>query len=1059
MKSSYWNVALWLHPLPWRGPRAGRHRLPEPPRRQRGGRRGWLAIAGVACLLAVLIPLAAKGDTPPAGSNGSVGLVRNDTWIGFYQVPGIDGSVVCGHNGDGSWYPDGPYSAGQVVATAGDGAAVAWLLDHYQATTDPTTAAAIDAINSRYGSNTGGLDDYNIAISAGLGGSIDTLLADGRDNAGPYTVTITGLVTSASGHFDTTYTAAVHVRSANGSPIIGKPVTLAGHGAHLFTSSVTTGRTGDATFQYSIPSSVSSPNFSIDAATTVPVLVRYTYLGPVAPHMPQDVVGSGTRPVRVTAAGAVDPYLSALSFIKYTTGDPSRTPVAGAVFSVTDVTQGRLLGSITSQATPVSLAGANIMAGDTLRFVEPTPPPGHYSQGPVTVTIPADAPQDYQVAIGNPATPTPAISTQVATGLASVNTTLADQVTIAGDDGEDGTDTATLLGPLPPDTSSSGGGGGPSLAGTVHTAAGLRTTAAAAADVCASITAAQWAAAPVVATYTAAVDGSVKGGNGTSTVTGTSIADSQTGPGCYGWRHHLVLSPSGAAADSGPSDPGETTLVMAPRATTSVNAVQASIGSYLTDTLTLSGSYGQPVQITGHVLSVAPQRDGRALDCPQPLSGAWTQASTVAAIAPFTVAGDGPHPVPGRYLTTQPLCYSFTYQAVVSLDPNSADPSARSIPLTLPAGEPGETAMISAPTISTTASATTTSPATTVTDQIRISGLHLPAGDTAVLRAYYLGTEPILPTPGGNTTAPDCPPTAVLDTLPPDSRPSSAGCNPTGWDNTPIAATPAAITIGGDGTYTTDPITLPTQPGYGSWVETLTYNGVTVELTPPGIAAETVHTVTPQIATAATSTNPAAGQAVLSDTLTVSGLQLQPGDQASISAHVLTAAGDGTSCDGVDWSVADHDGQPTTLDLPGDGHYQTSPVTLGLGCHSYYELLTINGRPVATDAEQPGQADETLLITPPGPPTPTPTPSSTPTPSPSPSGGPTGTPTPATSSPRPSVPAVSSPQPPSVAGGGHSLAYTGINTARPLALGLAGIGLGCLALLGSRRRGAHRAGR
>lgn len=162
------------------------------------------------------------------------------------------------------------------------------------------------------------------------------------------------------------------------------------------------------------------------------------------------------------------------------------------------------------------------------------------------------------------------------------------------------------------------------------------------------------------------------------------------------------------------------------------------------------------------------------------------------------------------------------------------------------------TSLISAPTITTTASANTTSPATTITDQIRISGLQLPAGDAAVLRAYYLATEPILPTPGGNTTAPGCPPAAVLDTLPPDSRPSTAGCSPTGWENTPIAAAPAPITISGAGTYTTEPITLPTQPGYGTWVETLTYNGVTVELTPAGIAAETVHTVTPQIATAAT---------------------------------------------------------------------------------------------------------------------------------------------------------------------------------------------------------------
>jgi hypothetical protein len=1007
----------------------------------RPGLRGWLAIAGVASVLAVLIPLAARGDTPPAGSNGSVGLVRNDTWIGFYQVPGIAGPVVCGHNGDGSWYPDTPYSAGQVVATSGDGTAVAWLLDQYQATTDPVTAAAIDAINSRYGSNTGGLDDYNLAEAAGLGPTIDTLLADGRDSAGPYTLTITGLVSAATGHFDTTYTAAVHVRAASGNPIAGKTVTLAGHGAHLFASSVITTRTGDATFQYSVPSSTGTPNFTIDAATTVPVLVRYTYLGPVAPHMPQDVVGSSTRPVKITAAGAVDPYLSNLTFIKYTSGDSGKTPVAGAVFSVTDLTQGRLLGSITSQTTPVSLAGANIMAGDTLRFTETTAPPGHYSQGPVTVTIPLTATSGYQVAIPNPLTPTVQVSTQVAAGLASVSTVLKDQVTVSGDDGEDGTDTATLLGPIDP--ASSGGGGRPALAGTGHAASTGSTTPA---GQCAAVTAAQWAAAPVVAAYTVPLDGSANGGNGSFTVTGTSVNDSKSGPGCYGWRHHLVLTPSGATADSQPTDPGESTLVLFPLASTRLSMLQASPGSYLTDTLTLAGTYGLPVQVGGQVVTAPPQRLGREMTCPLPAGGAWANAPVVANIPAFTVTGDGPHPVPGRYLTTQALCYSFAYQASVILDPNAPDPTARAIPVSLPAGDGGETALVSAPAISTGSSATTTSPATTITDQVRISGLQLAAGQAATLRAYYLGTEPVLPTPGADTGTPACANTAVLDQLPAEARPSQAGCNPTGWEHTPIAATPAAITITGDGTYTTDPITLPAQAGYGTWVETLTYNGITVGLTPPGVASETVHTVAPSITTTAASTDPAAGNAIISDTLDVTGLQLQPGDTASIAAHVLTAVSDGTSCDGVDWSVADHDGEPSSLDLPGDGHYTTTPVTVGLGCHTFYEQLLINGRPVTTHAEQPGQAAETLLITAPAGPTPapTPTPSGSPTPAPSSTPGPSSMP----SSQVPTPPTVTpAPPTPQVEGGGSSLANTGAAIGIGVIGGVLAIAAGCAALL------------
>jgi hypothetical protein len=1003
--------------------RSGRHRQADERRRV----RRWLTLAGVASLLAVLIPLAAKGDTPPAGSNGSIGLIRNDVWLGFYQVPGVDEPVVCGHNGDGSWYPAGPYSAGQVVATSGDGAAVAWLLDQYAATTDPSTAAAIDAVNSRYGSNTGGLDDYNIAMANGLSGLIETLLTDGRDYAGPYTVSITDLVTSATGHFDTTYTAAIHVRSAAGNPVGGQVVTLAGHNAHLFASSVRTNRFGDATFQYSVPSSVSSPNFTIDASTTTPVLVRYSYLGPSAPHMSQDVVGSSTRPVKTTSAGAVNPYLSNLTFIKYTNGDSGKTPIAGAVFSVTDVTQGRLLGSITSQTTPVTLAGAKIMAGDTLRFVETTAPPGHYSQGPVTVTIPATATSGYQVEIPNPLTPILQLSTKVQAPLASETTVLTDQVTVAGDDGEDGVDTATLLGPVSPGTS---GDGGPSLAGSVHRAG-------TAASECATISADQWATAPVVGTYIVPIDGSVGGGNGTFMVTGTSINRVDSGPGCYGWRHHLVLTPSGATSDSQPSEPGESTLVLQPIASTSISTSAATVGTYLSDTLYLSGTHGQPVQVTGQLQTTPAQRLGREMACPSPNTTAW---STVATIAAFTVTGDGTYPVPGRYLTSQAQCYSFAYQANVVLDPVASDPAAQSISLNLPAGDQGETAMISTPIVTTSSSATTTSPATTVADRIQIQGMQLPAGDSAVLRAYYLGTEPVLPTRGSNAGGPDCPNAAVLDRLPPEGRPSTAGCNTTGWENTPIAADPAPITVASDGTYTTDAITLPAQAGYGTWVESLTHNGITVELTSPGLPSETVHMTMPTIATAVVSTDPSGGTATMSDALDVSGLELQPGDRASITAHILTASSDGSSCDDIDWSVADHDSEPSRLDLPGDGHYITTPVSVGQGCHTYYEQLSINGRPVTTAAELPGQASETVLVAASA--GPTPGPSATPTPTPSGSPGAS----PATSRPGNS-------QLRTGEGGRHSLAYTGNSVAIVgLLAGLALAAGGMLVLLTRSRR-------
>jgi hypothetical protein len=1018
------------HPQKDQATRSGRHRArpsrPGTPLRRR------LTAAGVASLLlTVLIPLVAKGDTPPAGSNGSVGRILQRTWIGFYQIPGIDGPVVCGHNGDGSWYPDTPYSAGTVVASSGDGAAVAWLLQQYADTTDPNSAAAIDAVNSRYGSNTGGLDDYNIAEANQLGGLVDSMLATGRHNAGPYTVTITGLVTAGTGHFDTTYSATVHLRSADGAGEPNQLVTLTGHNAHLVTPTVRTNALGDATFQYSVPASA-SPNFSIDAAASYPVLTRYAYLGGQGPNLPQDVVGYTTRAVTGAGAGAVDPYLSAITFIKYTTGDPAKKPVAGAVFAVTDLTQNRALGSITSQATPVSLAGADINAGDTLRFVETKAPPGHYSSGTTIITIPANAPDNYQVQIANPTIPTLRLTTQVNTAIASTSTVLTDTVTIAGNDGEDGTGTGYLLGPIQPgDTATD----------------------------CTSITDEQWANAPLAGTFTYQIDGSVTSGNGTHFISATST---NHGPGCYGWQQHVVLTPSGATGDSTPTDPGETTLVLAPQVTTAINTPEGTVGSYLSDTLTVTGTHGRQVQVTGQLMQTAPDYIGRQPTC---LSrpGQWDHPSLFATVQPFTVTGDGTTPVPGRYLTTSLACYSFTYQLKVILTATS------STTVTLPAGDPTETALASVPTITTTVSADTVNPASAVADAIKLTNLHLAAGDTATLRSWYLGNETTLPAGPAGASNP-CLPQAIRDQLPPDGQPAAAGCTPTGWDTTAIAATPPTITVTGDGTYDTDPIITPTQPGYGTFVQTLTYNGVTVLITPPAEPGEVVHVAAPDIATIASNTPvDDAGTASVSDTLTVTGLHLQPGDHATVTAQILTAPPGPDGCASIDWDNADHDGTPTTLDVAADGQYTTAAVSVPAGCHSFFETLAINGQHVTTGAEQPGQPTETLLLTPAPPVTPTPTPtptssspspSTSPTPTPSKSSTPASTvPAPTTTPPThqppastPAAPNTQRPDPKAAGGGSHRLAYTGTPIAAELLLAVLVLGAGAVLLTVSRRR-------
>ena len=625
-------------------------------------------------------------------------------WLGYYSIAGIPGPLVCGHNGDGSWYPAGPYAAGQVVATSGDGGAVAWLLQHYATTTDPTQAAAIDAINSKYGSNDGGLDDYNIAEANGLGSEIDSMLAAGRQNAGPYKITIAGLVTSATGHFDVTYSATVKVHSAAGFAVPNLTVKLTSNNAKLSTASVRTNNNGQATFKYSVPLGPSG-NFTITAASSAPVLIRYNYLGGSGAGKPQDVVGFGTRPVSMTAAGSVDPYVGNLTFIKYTAGDASKTPVAGAVYSVTDLTDGRQLGSITSQAVPISLGGANIQSCDVLQFTETKAPPGHYLAGPVTVTIPCTATSDYQIAVADPVTPTPGITTAANAVLARPDTVLSDSVTITGDDGEDGTDTASIVLVTPAPAGSS----------------------------CASITAAQWGAGTTLATYTHQIDGSVNNGNGTFTITGSSaITYGMSITGCYGWKHHLILSPSGATADSAPTDSGENSLVMIPRLSTrasSTGLIQA--GDYLTDTVTLADTHGQPATLVGEFDRTGPRASGRQTVCSNGPPDQWPNSVKVASIAAFTITGDGDHPVPGKYRSTTPACYSFGYTATVGM-PAGQPP----LTINLAPGDPSETAwaVMPTPTLATTANAGLTGTATVLSDRVTVSSNNAEDGtDTAAL--------------------------------------------------------------------------------------------------------------------------------------------------------------------------------------------------------------------------------------------------------------------------------------------------------------------------------------
>jgi hypothetical protein len=649
--------------------------------------------------------------TAPPNSNGTVGQAWDNTWIGVYSIDGIAGNVLCADN-DVHTYPTGSFGPGSDVGSSGDASAIAYLLNHHGGTTNPDTAAAIDAANSKWGIHTSSAD-YATAVSHGLGDLIDAIMVEGRANAGPYTTTISGLVQhGGGGRWDTTYTATVHVASAAGFGVAGQPVTLATANVNVSTNSLVTDAAGNATFTYSIPSSGGTSNYAIAPHTNSPVLVQYPNLNgnqPVVGYRPQDTSAS--------FEGGVDPLISA-NIIKYAEGDVSKTPVAGATFKFT-ASDGSVLGSITTTTAPLPLAGMEPGATYTVTETEYTGAAGLYipvaASNGYSITIPLTASDGYQLAFANPATPVVAIVTQANYQSVETNVVLTDKVTVTGNDGENGTITGVLHGPASVPESGK----------------------------CADVTALAWAQAAVVGTFTTAVNGVVNSGNGDYVVIGSA----PTAAGCYGWTETIMLAPSDASASSPPTAASESTLVIAPSIATQISLPVAMPGHTLHDTITFAQ--------TGTSLATPPANLGTATVrlAYLPFPGASTICADITALQwkdfvfahPSAVVKTETLVVPangtlvsGDYVVppSRVGCYSYEVTFHSALAPSSATVSEF--------GAATETATVIAPVVTTQMSANKVTDTALVIDTITVTGLH---GLTGTLSGVLLG--PVTPNLAG----------------------------------------------------------------------------------------------------------------------------------------------------------------------------------------------------------------------------------------------------------------------------------------------------------------------
>jgi hypothetical protein len=214
-----------------------------------------------------------------------------------------------------------------------------------------------------------------------------------------------------------------------------------------------------------------------------------------------------------------------VSFMKVSTTDPTAAPVAGAVFSLADANGVVLATGLVSgtRAVTIDVPGLYFMQGATYELIETQAPRGYYIAGSnvTTFVVPAAA-TSFTVIVSDPPIPllTPAsVVSQIRAEYLTPGGHVADSIDVTVDDGEPGTITGTLYGPLSPPASMS----------------------------CADVTLAQWLAAP------SQVFTAVLGVNGTGTVMGPV----PTQAGCYGWAETVTLTASGATTTTPPTSVNE----------------------------------------------------------------------------------------------------------------------------------------------------------------------------------------------------------------------------------------------------------------------------------------------------------------------------------------------------------------------------------------------------------------------------------------------------------------------------------------------------------------------
>ncbi|WP_164479016.1 hypothetical protein [Nakamurella antarctica] len=408
-----------------------------------------------------------------------------------------------------------------------------------------------------------------------------------------------------------------------------------------------------------------------------------------------------------------------------------------------------------------------------------------------------------------------------------------------------------------------------------------------------------YAELPATTTAPGAADPSV----GTVTVTtiaGQTVYETSAlellSPGYYVWHETIPADTyhNSWAPTTFPQTTETTVVKSTPQVTTVTSASVASVGTMLTDKLTVTGVN------PAHQVTISTSLYGPYAELPATTTAPGAADPSVGTVTVTTIAGQTVYTTPALEL---PSPGYYVWHETIPADTYHNSWAPTTFPQTT------ETTVVkSTPQVTTVTSASVASVGTMLTDKLTVTGVN-PAHQVTISSTLY-GPYAELP---ATTTAP-----GAAD---------------------PSVGTVTVTTIAGQTVYETSALEL-LSPGYYVWHETIpadTYHNSWAPTTFPQTTETTVVKSTPQVTTV-TSASVASVGTMLTDKLTVTGVN--PAHPVTISTTLYGPYAELPATTNTGPGAGDLKVQTVTVAIPKDGTYVTPGVVITApGYYVWYEKI------------------------------------------------------------------------------------------------------------------------